>query len=108
MGSLPSVPERSVADVLRMLLGCKKMTLKKTLNRATSFMCRALDQGDWHGDNPSAREYVLPASEALYAAGSFEIPAAVPFWCATSSMAADERCPYAICQGGACGMCCMY
>ena len=74
------------------ILNCEKI-----LNRATSFMCRALDQGDWHGDNPSAREYVLPASEALYAAGTFEIAAAVPFWCATSSMAAEEQYPYASC-----------
>ena len=47
MGSLPSVLEHSVADVLRVLLGREHLESEKTLNRATSFMCRALDHGDW-------------------------------------------------------------
>jgi hypothetical protein len=45
-------------------------------------MCRAMDKGEWQGDDPNARESVLPASEALYAAWFIEVTAAVPLWCA--------------------------
>lgn len=47
--------------------------------------CRPLDSGYGQGGDTACQQSVLPAPEAVHAAGPAQVPAAVPFWCARLS-----------------------